>query len=112
MTEPLYVRLNRKWKEERDRVAKELTGKTDEECELEKIRKYHSQPDYVPTWKERGFASQEEYFEALKNQDNSYDEKVDHLENGVLQGTIDGGRRSERSINTYYGDDLEKGYDY
>lgn len=112
MDEPLWKQLDRKWKQKKDETSIRLTGMTDAESEIAKIKAYHAQPDYVPTWKERGFSSEEEYWESLKRKDNSYDENIEHLENGLLQGSIAGGKKTERANITYYGDDMQKGYDY
>lgn len=110
--EPLWKQLDKKWKARKDEISLATTGMTDEENQIQKIKEYHNRPDYIPTWKERGFSSEEEYWKALREQDNSYDEKIEHLENGIVQGVISGGRKSERADVAYYGDDLQKGYDY
>lgn len=107
--EPLYVRLNKIWREELDKNSYAAYGMSYEEHEEQKRKEITSNPDYVPCYKENGFETMEEYLQSKPSQE--WDENVIGSENLIYANTM----RQETNYyrnNPDYWEGKEKGYDY
>ena len=107
--EPLYVKLNRKWKEEIDKQSYENFGMSYEEHEEYKRQEKISDPNYVPCYKKHGFESMKEYLKYDPSQE--YDENITASENLIYANTMRQEKNHYRNDLDYW-DSKEKGYDY
>ena len=107
--EPLYVRLNRIWREKLDEMSYDVYGMSYEEHEERKRKAITSDPNYVPCYKEHGFETMEEYLKSKPSQ--KWDENIIGCDNLVSANTTRQERNHYRNNPKYWGGE-EKGYDY